>query len=194
MPPAPEELLAALKRRDPAALAVLFDTYADRLYGLALKLVGQPSAAEDVVQESFLKLLTHAEGFAGRSALTTWLYRVAWNASLDRLRARGREQPLEPADDAALPLPATFTDWRVSPEALAHDRELRQALDAAIAALPTSLRAVFLLRDVEELTTAEAATVLGLSEANVKVRLHRARLELRERLSQRLGRRGTGKE
>jgi len=183
-----------LRRRDPAALAVLFDTYADRIYGLALKLVGEPSGAEDVVQESFLKLLTHAEGFAGRSALATWLYRVAWNASLDRLRARGREQPLEPADDAALPLPATFTDWRVSPEALAHDRELRQALDAAIAALPTSLRAVFLLRDVEELTTAEAATVLGLSEANVKVRLHRARLELRERLSQRLGRRGTGKE
>jgi len=194
MPPASEELLGALRRRDPAALAVLFDTYADRIYGLALKLVGEPSGAEDVVQESFLKLLTHAEGFAGRSALATWLYRVAWNASLDRLRARGREQPLEPADDAALPLPATFTDWRVSPEALAHDRELRQALDAAIAALPTSLRAVFLLRDVEELTTAEAATVLGLSEANVKVRLHRARLELRERLSQRLGRRGTGKE
>lgn len=183
-----EELLAALRRREPAALAALFDAHADRLYGLALRLVGEASAAEDVVQECFLKLLTHGDGFAGRSTLATWLYRVAWNASLDRLRARGRELPLEPADDAVLPLPTTFTSWRVSPEALAHDRELREVLDSAIAALPASLRAVFLLRDVEELTTAETAAVLGLSAANVKVRLHRARLELRERLSQRLGR------
>jgi RNA polymerase sigma-70 factor (ECF subfamily) len=126
----------------------------------------------------------------GRASLSTWLYRVVYNAAMDRLRAQKRELPVPEEDDAPLPMPSLLVDLRLSPEAMLRDTELRTALEAAIAALPTSLRAAFLLRDVEGLSTVEAAEALGLTEVNTKVRLHRARLLLRERLSEFVAARG----
>ncbi len=135
------------------------------------------------MQEAFLKLMAGAERIEGRSRLSTWLYRVAYNASIDRLRDRKRIVAVpEEADDEAPPMPALLVDF-LSPEEMLKDAETRRALDAAIAALPPSLRAAFLLRDVEGLSTAEAAEALSVTETNLKVRLHRARLLLRERLS-----------
>jgi RNA polymerase sigma-70 factor (ECF subfamily) len=96
-------------------------------------------------------------------------------------------------DEESPPMPSLLVDLRLSPEAMLRDTELRKALEAAISALPTSLRAAFLLRDVEGLSTAEAAEALDLTEVNLKVRLHRARLLLRERLSEFVAARSTGR-
>ena len=176
--------LEAMRRGEPGCLGAFFELWGDRVYGLALRLLGDPAAAEDVVQEAFLKLMANAGRIEGRSRLATWLYRVAYNAAMDRLRSQKREVPVpEEGDDAALPMPSVLVDFRLSPEAALHDARLRGALDAAVAALPPTLRAAFLLRDVEGLSTADAAEALGISEANLKVRLHRARLQLRERLA-----------
>ncbi len=179
----------ALRAGDPAAVSALFETYADRIYRLALGVLGDPAAAEDVVQETFLSAITHLNRFEGRSSLGTWLYRVAYNASINGLRRRTDEPlpPDEPDDDAetgaALPLPKAIIDWAGMPERWQADREVSAEIERAIAALPQSLRVVFLLRDVEGLSTEETAEALGLSEGATKVRLHRARLAMRERLS-----------
>ena len=177
--------LEAMKRGEPGCVGQFFDAWGDRLYGLAWRLLGDPAAAEDVVQEAFLKLMAGAGRIEGRASLATWLYRVVYNAAMDRLRVQKREVPVpEEGDEAAPPMPSLLVDLRLSPEAMLRDTELRNALEAAIATLPTSLRAAFLLRDVEGLSTAEAAEALDLTEVNLKVRLHRARLLLRERLSE----------
>jgi RNA polymerase sigma-70 factor (ECF subfamily) len=173
--------LSALREGDDAALGALFERYADRIYRLAVGLLHEPAEAEDVVQESFVKALTNLDRFEGRSGIGTWLYRVAYNAAMDRLRRRGREPATESGD---MPSPHSMVDWSSTPEALLLDNEARAALDAARDTLSASLRAVFILRDVEGLSTSEAAEALGISESAAKVRLHRARLQLRERLSE----------
>jgi len=181
--------LDALRCGDPAALSALFETYADRIYRLALGVLRDPSSAEDIVQETFLSAITHLDRFEGRSSLGTWLYRVAYNASIDRLRRRTDEPlpPDEPEEDpqtgATVPLPKAIVDWTASPERWLSDGEVAAEIDRAIAVLPQSLRVVFLLRDIEGLSTEETAEALGVSEGAAKVRLHRARLALRERLS-----------
>jgi RNA polymerase sigma-70 factor (ECF subfamily) len=189
--PAPEpsrldelSCLESMRRGDPTCLGGFFEAWGDRLYRLSLRLTGDPAAAEDVVQETFVKLMAGAERVEGRSRLATWLYRVAFNASIDRLRDRKRMVPVpeEADDETAPPMPALLVDF-LSPEEMLKDAETRGALDEAIATLPPSLRAAFLLRDVEGLSTAEAAEALSVTETNLKVRLHRARLLLRERLS-----------
>lgn len=176
--------LEAMQRGDARCLGPFFEAWADRLYGLALRLLRDPAAAEDVVQESFLKLMANAEKLEGRARLATWLYRVVYNACIDRLREQKRLVPVpEDGDEAAVPMPSVLADFSLSPDEMLRDAETREALEEAIAALPPTLRAAFLLRDVEGLTTAEAAEAIGVTDANLKVRLHRARLALRERLS-----------
>ncbi len=183
------ELVAALQSDQPeAALGLLFERYADRIYRLALGILGDPGGAEDVVQDTFLAALTHRQQFEGRSSLATWLYRIATNASLNTLRKRSplalpEEDPTSD-EDAAIPLPKELTEWRLTPDQLLMDSELRKELDKAVQSLPETLRVAFLLRDVEELSTEETADALGISIGAVKVRLHRARLELRERLAE----------
>lgn len=186
--------LEAMRRGDPACLGAFFEEWGDRLYGLALRLLRDPAAAEDVVQESFLKLMSNAERIEGRARLATWLYRVVYNACIDRLREQKRLVPVpDDADEAAVPMPSVLVDFRLSPEEMLRDAQTREALEEAIASLSPTLRAAFLLRDVEGLTTAEAAEALSVSEANLKVRLHRARLALRERLSDHVAARGAGR-
>jgi RNA polymerase sigma-70 factor (ECF subfamily) len=172
-------LIRALRAGDPQALESLFETYADRLYRLALGLLGDPFEAEDIVQEAFLKVITRLDNFQERSNLGTWLYRVAYNASIDRLRLR-RESPLpedDPDLDDSLPMPEVLSEWH-TPESHLIVGESLEYLDAAIQTLPESLRSVFVLRDIDELSTRETAEVLGITENTVKVRLHRARLAL----------------
>ncbi len=152
-------------------------------------------AAEDVVQETFLSAITHLDQFEGRSAVGTWLYRVAYNASLTRLREKPSEPlPADEPEPGEPPLPRALVEWDLTPEEMLMDGEARGHLDAAIAVLPESLRATFLLRDVEGLSTLETAETLGISEGAVKVRLHRARLALRERLAEYFGERAARKE
>lgn len=178
--------LAALRQRDPEALARLFEAHGDRVYRLALGLLGDAAAAEDVVQQTFLTAIARLEDFEGRASLGTWLHRVAYNASIDILRKQ-REVglPDDESEDGEAPtiLPRSFLSWDLSPEEMLEDGEARRILDEAITTLPDTLRAAFILRDIEGLSTEEASQVLGLSVSATKVRLHRARMLLREKLA-----------
>jgi RNA polymerase sigma-70 factor, ECF subfamily len=176
--------LDTLRAGNPQAVAALFEAYADRIYRLALSLLRDPAAAEDIVQETFLQAITHLDRFEGRSSLGTWLYRIAHNASVDRLRRRPEVPlPAEADDDAPVPMPQSLIDWAWTPEEILGDTEALGQVGAAVDRLPESLRVVFLLRDVERLSTEETAEALEISPGAVKVRLHRARLTLREALS-----------
>jgi RNA polymerase sigma-70 factor (ECF subfamily) len=149
-------------------------------------MLNDPQEAEDVLQETFLSTYRALPDFEGRSSLGTWVYRIASNASLMRLRKKrpdavSVDEPLEL--DAGDSLPRQFVDWSSLPEDELLTDEARQVMDEAVAELPESSRIVFILRDIEGLSTEETGDVLGLSEGAVKTRLHRARLGLRERLS-----------
>ncbi len=179
-------LVQAAQRGDKRAFAQLVERYEPRVYNLARKLLRDPQDAEDVLQETFLSVYRHLDDFHGDASFSTWLYRIATNASLMKLRGR-KEPPLSldapvalEGDDA---LPREIVDWGVTPEEALLSRETRAQMDAAVAALPETLRAVFVLRDIEGLSVQETADVLGISAPNVKTRLHRARLMLRESLS-----------
>lgn len=180
-----DELLSALRNRDPAAFTYLFESYSDKVFRLAVGLLEDEIEAEGVVQDAFLRLFERLDQFEGRSRLSTWLYRVSYNLAMDRLR-QNRPVALPDAydDDDDLPVPTNLGDWSHMPERLLTEAEITAELDKAIAGLPEGLRAVFILREVEGLSTQDTAEVTGLSESNVKVRLHRARLELRERLAE----------
>lgn len=182
------DLTAQLQSEDASqALAILFDQYADRIYRLAIGLVGDSDLAEDIVQDTFLAVMKRRMQFGGRSGLGTWLYRIAHNACIDRLRRRtGLPIPEEDGyedENATSILPVEFVEWRWTPEEMIADLETRAALDTAIGSLSLALRAVFILRDVNELSIEETAQALEITSSAVKVRLHRARLELRERLA-----------
>ncbi len=180
-----QEMLAALRRRDPAAFSQLFETYSDRVYRLAVGLLEDEAEAEGVVQDAFMRLFERLDQFEGRSKVGTWLYRVAYNLCQDRLRKRRPESPLamDLDDDETIPAPTIFVDWSRVPERYLTDEEITAELDRAIATLPPKLKAVFMLREIEGLSTKECAEVLEISESAAKVRLHRARLLLREQLA-----------
>lgn len=184
--PAVDALLLALRQRDPAAFEQLFATYADKIYRLAAGLLGNDEEAEGVVQDSFLRLFEKLDGFEGRSSLGTWLYRVAYNLSIDLIRARRPTVPLadEPDEDDSMPSPAILTDWTNAPDRVMDDTELAEVLDRAIDSLPEIYRAIFILREIDQLSVEETAAIAGISGGAVKVRHHRARLMLREHLAE----------
>ena len=179
-------MVAALKAGDQRAFTEMVERYSAVVYNLALRLMNDPQEAEEVLQETFISAYRGLGNFEGRSRLGTWLYRIAYNAALMRLRRRelpttSIDEPLLNEDGEALP--RQLVDWGIRPDQNVLNDELRRVLDAAVATLPPTLRSVFVLRDIEGLSTAETAEALGLTETNVKVRLHRARLALRERLT-----------
>lgn len=180
-----KELVAALRRREPAAFATAFDRYADKIYRLALGLVGDELEADGVVQETFIRLFKRLDSFEGRSSLGTWLYRVAYNLSMDHLRERRPALSFDDEAEAVAVVADTVTEWGRLPEEALSNEEVREALDEAIAALPEHYRVVFILREIEGLSTQETAEVTEISVSAAKVRLHRARLFLRERLTER---------
>ncbi|GIV67030.1 MAG: sigma-70 family RNA polymerase sigma factor [Chloroflexota bacterium] len=187
--------LEALKNGDRHELARMVDLYSEKIYRLALKFTNNPQDAEDVLQETFLKAMRALPEFEGRSSLSTWLYRIAVNEALMLLR---KQKP-----DIALDIPAEeedsseemssngliLADWCCLPEDELLSEESRRFLDQAIQQLPATLRGVFVLRDLEGMSIKETADLLGLSETNVKTRLLRARLFLRQQLSRYFGER-----
>ncbi len=179
-------LLARLKAGDQAAYAQLVEENASSIYRLALRLMGSEADAEDVLQETFLSAFKSIDRFEGRSSLSTWLYRIASNAALMRLRRNEPEQVSvdEPVErDDGDPMPRQFFDFCCLPEDDLLREEAREQMKQAIDELPPTLRSVFVLRDIEGLSTAETAEALDLSESAVKSRLMRARLKLRDQLS-----------
>jgi RNA polymerase sigma-70 factor, ECF subfamily len=179
-------LVHAAQRGDKRAFAQLVETYERRVYNLARKMMRNPQDAEDVLQETFLSVYRHLDTFRGDSSFATWLYRIAMNASLMKLRGH-KELPIsldEPIDsDGDGALPREIVDWGITPEEALLNGETRAQMDAAVAALPEILRAVFVLREIEGLNVEETANILGISVPNVKTRLHRARMLLRESLT-----------
>lgn len=187
--------LQALKAGDRAEFSKLVDLYSSSLFRLALRILGDPQDAEDVLQETFLKAYRALPSFEGRSSLSTWLYRIVTNEALMVIR---RAKPdLLWADDeeenSEAISPSLFVDWDALPEQELLSHEVKQFLDQAVQQLSANLRIVFLLRDVAGLSVKETAEQLGLSEVAVKTRLLRARLRLREELSAYFGERFTGK-
>jgi RNA polymerase sigma-70 factor (ECF subfamily) len=180
-----QALITALQHNDPDALAQVFAAYSNKLYRLALSLLHDEQQADGVVQNTFMALITHIDTFEGRANLGTWLYRVAYNDCLQRLRKIRPELALDDmADEGDMDtLPACLINWQEVPEAIASSHEALGEMERAINSLKPEMRVVFTLRDIEELSTHETAAILGISEALVKVRLHRARLKLREQLA-----------
>lgn len=174
-----------LKAGDRAEFARMVDAYYTPIYRLGLKMLGDSSDAEDVLQNTFLKALQHLPTFEGRSSLSTWLYRIAANEALMMLRKRRPTVVVDenPEDDDDGFMPTQFTDWCCLPEQEFLTDESKGHLDRAIEKLPETLKVVFLLRDIEGLSIRETSEALGLSETAVKTRLLRARLHLRESLS-----------
>ena len=183
---APALSLDDLRAGDRETFARMVDAYSPQVYRLALRMLRDPQEAEDVLQETFLNAYRALEGFEGRSSLGTWLYRIAANQALMRLR---RHEPAAVSVDEPVSgsnseeLPRQLFDWCCLPEEEFMNAEAQSQLDASIEALSPALRAVFVLRDLQGLSTLETAEALNISEAAVKTRLLRARLQLRESLS-----------
>lgn len=182
--PRDEDLVIRAQSGDGTAFAELVHRHEHRVYTLALRMLRNPADAEDVLQETFISALNSLTSFRRDAAFATWLYRIAYNGTLMHLRKPQAAASLDEAienDEGAMP--RELTDWSHDPEAAVLNMETREAMDAAVGELPESLRAVFLLRDVDGLSTEETAGVLNISIEATKVRLHRARLALRDKLS-----------
>jgi len=183
--------LESLRAGDRAEFVRLVETYSGSIYRLVYRILENQQDAEDALQEAFIKAFRSLTGhsrssFDGRSSLATWLYRIATNEALMILRRHKRpvfsiDTPDGNEDEEQEPL--QIVDWCCVPEIELMSAEARSTLEAAIQRLPKSLGVVFLLREIEGLSTQETAEVLSMTETAVKTRLSRARLKLREMLS-----------
>ena len=184
--------LEALRAGDRDAFAMMMEQHSSHVYHLALRMLHDPQEAEDVLQETFLNAYRALHRFEGRSSLGTWLYRIATNQALMRLR---KKQPvLLSVDDPLITdsgesLPRQLEDWCCLPEEEFTSAEVREQLRNATQTLSPALHSVFVLRDLQGLSTRETSEILEISESAVKTRLLRARLQLREELSTYFGER-----
>lgn len=188
------ELVERARAGDLDAMEELVNRHEGAVYSLARRIVGHDEDAQDVTQQTFLDAIEHLDSFRAESKFSTWLLRIATYAALKILRKRrglemvSLEAATEPqGDEGTIPHPEFIADWRHSPEELAARSETRRLIEEALEQLDDKHRLVFLLRDVEGFSVRETAEALGISEVNVKVRLLRARLRLRERLTQAFG-------
>jgi RNA polymerase sigma-70 factor, ECF subfamily len=188
------ELVNRAKAGGLDAFETLTTRYEQRVFSLAMRMLRQEQDAEDVTQQTFLSALENLDTFRGDASFATWLFRIATHAALKVVRKHkglktvSLEEATEETDRVgSVPHPEFIADWRQSPEQLVQKREVRRLLDEALAELDEKHRLVFLLRDVEGFSVKETADALGLTEANTKVRLLRARLQLREQLTRTLG-------
>jgi len=168
-----------------AALEALFARHSGALYQSALKLLGNPEDAEDALQEGMLSAFKNLRRFEGRSKFSSWLTRIVINAALMRLRSQRAHQTVsadQPLGEAELTLAEQLADPAPDPERLYAWKELRRLLDRNLTELSPDMRTAVLLRDIEGLSTQEAAEALGVPENTLKSRLHRARLQLAEQI------------
>jgi RNA polymerase sigma-70 factor (ECF subfamily) len=170
------KLIAGAQAGDVAAFERLSSAYADRLYMLLLRLLGDQSEAEDAAQEVMLRAWRGIGSFRGQSSYFTWLYRIAVNEASRALEKRSRRPASVPISAEELQLPASPAH---DPFRQVQNSELRRSLGRALGGLPPPLRAAIVLRDVEGLSTQEAAEIAGVSQAAFKSRLHQARLRVR---------------
>jgi RNA polymerase sigma-70 factor (ECF subfamily) len=182
-----EEVVRRVCAGDAPLFEVLMRRYNQRLYRVARAILRDDTEAEDVMQHAYVEGYLHIAQFAGRASFATWLTKIAVHEALARLRRRGRELLSDPFPDSDEDMMSTLKSPRPDPEQQALQGEGRVLLESAIEALPVTYRSVFVMREVEGLSTAETAECLELSEEAVKTRLHRARALLREELLERAG-------
>lgn len=182
-----EEVVARVLAGDTAIFEIIMRRYNQRLYRVARAILRDDAEAEDVMQDAYVRAYQHLDQFAGRAKFATWLTRIAVHEALARQRRRTRYQALEPASAQEGDPMDQFASLTASPEQQASNSEVRTLLEQAVHGLPDSYRAVFMLRDVEQMSSADAAEALEITEDNVKVRLHRARALLRKSLYARAG-------
>ena len=192
-----EELVARARQKDYGAFEILLERYEDKVFRLAFRFVRNESEAKEILQDTFLSVWRKLDTFKGDSLFSSWVYRVAANTALMRLRSQRRHPQISTED---LPpgflddyrgaqaggfghLPSPGENWAKRPDEQLQSDELRRHIQAAVDELPELYRTVFLVRDVEGLSTEETAEVLGISVPTVKTRLHRARIALREAIA-----------
>jgi len=181
-----EEVVQRVRAGDTALYEILVRRYNQRLYRVARAIVRNDAEAEDVMQDAYVRAFAHLDQFEGRARFAAWLTKIAVNEALARLRMQQRMQPLaEDGGEGEVTVPAD--QHSMNPEEQTSNAELGRILEETLLSLPEQYRAVVMLRDVEEMTTAETAEALGLTEENVKVRLHRGRAILRESICDRVG-------
>jgi RNA polymerase sigma-70 factor (ECF subfamily) len=181
-----EEVIRRVRAGEGELFEVLMRRYNQRLYRVARSIVKDEAEAEDVMQQAYVNAYTHLDQFADRARFSTWLTRIAVYEALGRLRRRRRVREVDVSSETE-GTGATLASAEPSPEQQALTAELRRLLEGAVDALPRTSRSAFVLREVEGLSTAEAAACLGVSEDVVKTRLSRARGMLRKALLERAG-------
>ena len=188
-------LVQAAQGGDITAFEQLLKRYDRNVFRIAQHITQNREDAEDVVQDAFLNAYQKLDQFQGNSKFYTWLVRIAVNEALMRLRKRKSDKTVSMDDEVETEegtMPREFADWSPNPEQQLSQSELKDLLGRTIQGLPASFRTVFVLRDVEGMSTEETAEMLGLSVPAVKSRLLRARLQLRERLSKQFKKRKNG--
>jgi RNA polymerase sigma-70 factor (ECF subfamily) len=178
------QLVAAAKSGDVTAFEELVNRYERKIFRLTMNITRNREDAEDAMQDAFLKSYSHLKTFQGDSRFYTWLVRIAANEALMRLRKRrpgqfSLDEPIEGDEDL---MPRELQDWGPGPEQRFAQTEMREILSSVIDELEPDYRTVFVLRDIEEISTEETADALGISVPAVKSRLLRARLKLRQKL------------
>lgn len=188
-----QELVSRAQAGDNEAFASLVERYQNKIYRLAKNITQNNEDAEDVLQEAFLKAYSHLDSFQRNAKFYTWIVRIAVNEALMKLRKRksDRTVPLdEPVDTGEETVNREIAVWDDNPEQRYSNEEMQQILNEAVESLKPDFRAVFALRDIEEMSTEETAEALGISVPAVKSRLLRARLALREKLTRKFKRKG----
>jgi RNA polymerase sigma-70 factor, ECF subfamily len=186
-------LVAKAQAGDPSAFGELVNRYQNKIYRIAKNITQNDEDAEDVLQEAFLKAYEHLGGFQGNSRFYTWIVRIAVNEALMKLRKRKGDRTVsldEPVDTGEEMVNREIAVWDDNPEQRYSREEMQTILDEAVDSLKPDFRAVFVLRDIEEMSTEETADALGVSIPAVKSRLLRARLALREKLTRKFKRKG----
>ncbi len=185
---ADEEIVRRILQGDVVLFELLMRRHNQRIYRAIRSILRDDTESEDVMQEAYVRSYEHLAQFEGRAQFSTWLTRIAVNEALNRLRARGKLDPLDQqmneGEDGAM---SEFQSNSPTPEVSASRNEVRSLLEEAMMTLPIAYRTVIVLRDVEEMSTTETAEVLSLTDTNVKVRLHRAHEMLRAELFARAG-------
>lgn len=181
-----EELVRWVLAGENTCFEVLMRRYNRRVYRAARAILRDDAEAEEVAQDGWVRAYQHLGQFEGRALFSTWLTRIVVHEALARARRRARNEEIDGMDDARKNSLDALTST-ATPEDHASSSEVRELLESSIDALPDNYRHVFVLRDVEEMSTQEAAECLGISEDNVKMRLHRARAQLRRELYARAG-------
>ena len=185
---ADEEIVARVLGGEPVLFEILMRRHNQRVYRAIRSILREDGETEDVMQEAYVRAYEHLEQFEGRAQFSTWLTRIAVHEALRRSAAQGKFDPLEWEDpEGEQAVMTRFESDSPTPEAQASRGELSILLEDAILSLPSIYRAVIMLRDLEEMSTAETAAALCLTEANVKVRLHRGHELLRSELLRRAG-------